>query len=134
MTREEAIAIARLAAAAQPEGYMNPANAHVFEPHEWVVTAIIDAHNAGIPAPVAPSSMRDAVLGMRDTFLQLVAAYNSVHAFEEARDAQVMAIALHKFEDDHNITCMAWPLQPVVGEDGPGLMDTDGRVMYKEDL
>ena len=51
----------------------------------------------------------DAVLQMRDEFLQFVAAYNKVGDYRSAMDAQVMSIALHKFEEDHGITTVLWP-------------------------
>lgn len=58
-----------------------------------------------------------AVCRMRDEFLQLVTAYNIVHQFEEAIEAQAIAIALHKFEDGHDITLMRWPAK-VIDVDG----------------
>lgn len=101
--------------------------------HAEVVEALTKALTE-MTAPPEPTSVRDAVLGMRDTFLQLVAAYNHVHCFKDARDAQVMAIALHEFEDTHNITTLAWPLHPITDDDGPGLMSIEGRPLSGEDL
>lgn len=56
------------------------------------------------------------VIEMRDDFLLLVQAFNSVHDFRAAIEAQSMVIALNKFEDDHDITQIAWP--PRLDEDG----------------
>ena len=52
------------------------------------------------------------VLAMRDDFLILVDAYNKIWRYDHALDAQAMVIALDKFEDEHNITDVAWPPQP----------------------
>lgn len=51
----------------------------------------------------------DAVMKMHQDFLTLVSAYNAVGMFEEAANAQRMAIALNEFEERHIITNMAWP-------------------------
>lgn len=59
-----------------------------------------------------------AVMRMRDEFLQLVTAWNAMGNYSSAADAQAMAIALNKFEDDHNITSIEWP--PRVAEDEHG--------------
>jgi len=107
-------------------------DAGVADPAE-VMSALAKAFTELVEPP-EPTSVRDAVLGMRDTFLQLVAAYNHVHCFEDARDSQIMAIALHKFEEDHNITSLAWPLRPITDDDGPGLMSIEGRPLSREDL
>lgn len=50
-----------------------------------------------------------AVLRMRDEFLQLVTAYNATGNYSGAIEAQAVAILLNKFEDEHNITMIAWP-------------------------
>lgn len=64
------------------------------------------------PEPEPPKiSGRDAVLKMRDDCLALVAAYNKMGLYAKAQDAQAMAIALHKFEEKHSITEMAWPVE-----------------------
>lgn len=59
-----------------------------------------------------------AVLQMRDQFLALVHAYNAVGEYGDAADAQVMAVALNKFEEDHVITDMEWPPRLIKGKFG----------------
>lgn len=133
MTREQAIVIARECAAAQPEGYMNPDNAAVFEPHEWVITAIM---SAGARYENPHADVRALVLDFRDCFLTMVAGYNAVGAYDSAQDAQKMAVSLHKFEEDHPITGLAWPLEVLHDPDvGKGLRTIyESRIAYGEDL
>lgn len=144
MTREQAILIARECASAQPESYYNGPN---FEPHEWVITAIMTAgarYNVVEMAPPTtfemaeePEDVRTHVLNMRDFFLTLVTGYNTVGAYETAADAQKMAVALNAFEDHHNITGLSWPLE-VIREEGssPGLKTNheNDSPRYGEDL
>lgn len=68
---------------------------------------------------------RDAVLKMRDEFLQLVTAYNAVGEYSDAADAQAMAVALHKFENDHRITHIAWPPKTEQTEFGVELVEVE---------
>lgn len=56
------------------------------------------------------------VLRMRDEFLQLVGAYNTIGSYKDAQDAQAMAIALNNFEERHDITEILWPPQ-IAGEE-----------------
>lgn len=58
---------------------------------------------------MARETAEERVIQMRDDFLLLVAAYNSIGEYADALDAQTIAMALNKFEDDHNITEIAWP-------------------------
>jgi len=63
----------------------------------------------------------DAVIKMRDEFVMLVTAYNHVGLYTHARDAQRMAILLHRFVERHNLAPIAWPAVPVppmTGHDG----------------
>jgi hypothetical protein len=53
---------------------------------------------------------------MRDDFLMLVNALNAGGDYRHASEAQSMVIALTKFEDDHNVTDVAWP--PVADPEG----------------
>lgn len=66
-----------------------------------------------------------AVCRMRDQFLQAVTAYNIVHQFDEALEAQAIAIALHKFEDAHDITLMRWPPSVIEVDGCPEIADVD---------
>lgn len=55
-------------------------------------------------------TIADRLKEMRDDMLTLVTAYNSIHRFDEAMEAQALVIALHKFEDDHGYHSeAAWP-------------------------
>lgn len=58
----------------------------------------------------------DAVIQIRDEFLQLVSAYNTVGEYKNAQDAQAMAIALNLFENAHIITEIAWPPRTEIPE------------------
>lgn len=131
MTREEAIELAHKALCRFPQPYYTGTD---FVPHEWVIMAIIEAANNASPAPSAESSMGAAVLGMRDTFLQLVAAYNHVGHYTHARDAQSMAIVLHTFEAEHNLTTIAWPLQLIDDEERRAVRGVEGEPLTDEDL
>jgi hypothetical protein len=74
-------------------------------------------------------SGRDAVLKMRDEFLLLVAAYNAVGEYKDAQGAQVMAIVLNDFEDNHVITNMEWPPRVTSDQYGPAIAE-----LTKEEL
>lgn len=65
----------------------------------------------------------DAVTRMRDEFLQLVTAWNATGHYRSAADAQAMAVALDKFENDHIITSMEWPARVVEDEHGKSLAE-----------
>lgn len=67
----------------------------------------------------------EVVCRMRDDFLKLVTAYNIVHQFDEAVEAQAIAIALHKFEDEHDISMMRWPAQVIEVDGRPEIADVD---------
>jgi len=152
MTREDAIATARK----YYVGFNFPTNGEPFDVPEWAVQAILEAsrpppelENFIDPATVAkmvpsgfqmaeePEDVRALVLNMREFFLTLVGGYNAVGAYDSARDAQTMAIALHKFEDEHNVTGLTWPLE-VIREEGnsPGLKTNyqNDSPRYGEDL
>ena len=49
------------------------------------------------------------VCAMRDDMLFMVEAFNNVGEYERAFEAQAIVIALNKFENDHDITQIAWP-------------------------
>lgn len=65
-----------------------------------------------------PWTGRDAVLRMRDDFLQYVAAANEIGDYEGATHAQRIAVALNRFEDGNIITNIDWPARAVVDERG----------------
>lgn len=69
----------------------------------------------------------ERVLQMRDDFMLLVAAYNEAHQFEHAQEAQALVIALHKFEDEHDITRVAWPPKP---DDDGGLVWIEQEILH----
>lgn len=75
----------------------------------------------------AQRSGSEAVIQMRDEFLQLVAAYNAIGEYRKAMDAQSMAIELNKFEDDHHITEIVWPPKVIKEEDGEGYLESIDR-------
>lgn len=64
----------------------------------------------------AVRTVSERVLAMRDDFVELVGAFNAAHDFETAADAQLLVVALNKFEDDHDLTQIAWP--PSIDGDG----------------
>lgn len=74
---------------------------------------------------MTPQAAGQVVLKMRDEFLQLVTVYNSVGLYEHAADAQAMAVALHRFECDHDITQMKWPPRLVQLADGPQIAEVE---------
>lgn len=96
--------------------------------------AKLEAYIAHLEAGQAPDNARSLVLSMRDCFLTLVAAYNAVGAYQDAQDAQAMAIALHQYEDKHRLTDLTWPLEVITDDYGRGLRTIDGKIAYGEEL
>lgn len=86
----------------------------------------------------------DAVVKMRDEFVMLVTAYNHLGMYTHARDAQRLAILLHKFVERHNLTPLAWPAVPVppmtgqdgniTWHDGPSVLGANNTQLTAEDL
>jgi hypothetical protein len=107
--REEVIALAHEHAKLAHNG----SDATVPAPHEWVIDALMEARSTPLH-----DSVQGLVLDFRDCFLTLVDAYNRVGAYGSAADAQAMALALHKFEGDHRLDDLAWPLELVKDEHG----------------
>lgn len=111
-------------------------------PDEWRADFAEDAELQGAldelqvaEAPAAVLSGRDAVLKMRDEFLQLVTVYNAVGLYKNAQHAQAMAIALHEFEDSNNITPIVWPAVFVNDPDnGPGVQTVEGNHISSDEL
>lgn len=68
---------------------------------------------------------RDAVLKLRDEMLQLVNVWNAVGEYQDAADAQALAVILHKFEDGHMLTDMVWPPRVLVLADGPEIAEVE---------
>lgn len=71
---------------------------------------------------------------MRDEFIGLVTVYNTVGLYEQAHDAQAMAIMLHKFENSHNLVKVAWPPDIVDTEDGLMIADVEGCGLAADEL
>lgn len=75
-----------------------------------------------------------AIIEMRDEFIGLVTVYNTVGLYEQAHDAQAMAIMLHKFENSHNLAEVAWPPDVVETEEGFMIADMEGRGIGADEL
>lgn len=70
-------------------------------------------------------SARDVVLKLRDEMLQLVNVWNAVGEYQDAADAQALAVILHQFEEGHMLTDMAWPPRLLVLANGPEIAEVE---------
>ena len=73
----------------------------------------------------------EAVMRMRNEFVQLAQCYLVMGDFGAAREATNMAEALTKFEAQHNMTAIEWP--PVAEQDeyDRGFLKGDPDTVYE---
>lgn len=119
----------------KPNGWVLPDGTVTLDPN-FVPAADLQVRPIYVTfLPSEPLSGRDAIMRMRDEFLQAVSIYNEVGLFNSAKDAQKMAISLHKFEDDHAVTELVWPLRTIAHpEYGKELATINGTGLNPEEL
>lgn len=79
-------------------------------------------------------SASEVLIAMKNGLLMMVHCYNVVGLYEHAQHAQTLALAVHRFEADHNLTQMGWPPQVVDGDEGTRVADLHGEPIDNEEL
>jgi hypothetical protein len=59
----------------------------------------------------------EAVQLMRNEFVELVEAYNTLGLYGRAADAQILAVKLHEFQENNRLEDMVWPVVVIAPRD-----------------